>query len=179
MSNESDNKKDENETKVVPFKAPDERPLTAAERKEATLRRKAKPEYIAHRLGNVLRHLMRAVAVQSDHSMNLFHAEGSWKFMLELMERCEEPLSWYDLFDQAVKGLRDDGGPELSALNEAYREVARRRQGPRRLCISQRQQVYGGPSTSSGASRLAAKRAGTRGSAKDPGYHLEEPKPTG
>jgi DNA-binding MarR family transcriptional regulator len=57
--------------------------------------------------------------------MNLFNAEGSWKFMLELMERCEEPLSWYDLFDEAVKELRDDGGPELSDLDEAYREVAR------------------------------------------------------
>jgi hypothetical protein len=30
-----------------------------------------------------------------------------------------------DLFDTAIKGLRDDDGSELSDLDEAYREVAR------------------------------------------------------
>jgi DNA-binding MarR family transcriptional regulator len=92
---------------------------------EAFLKGNAKPRYVAHHFGDALRYLMRAVAVQTDYSSALFGAEGSWKFMSELIARCEEPPSWHELFAEAVKGLRDDGGPELSALDEAYREVAR------------------------------------------------------
>src|SRR5262249_13522785 len=97
----------------------------SAEWIEAFLKDNPKPEHIAANFGNVLRHLMRAFAAKSDYTTNLFQAEKSWQYMWKLVERCEEPLSWYCLFDKALEGLRDDRGPELSELDEAYREVAR------------------------------------------------------
>jgi DNA-binding MarR family transcriptional regulator len=97
----------------------------SAEWTEAFLKGNAEPDYIARHFGNILSHLMRAVAAKSDYSTNLFKAERSWRYMWKLVERCEEALSWYDLFDEAVKGLRDDGGRELSDLDGAYREVVR------------------------------------------------------
>jgi DNA-binding MarR family transcriptional regulator len=97
----------------------------SAEWTEAFLKDNPKPEHIAANFGNVLRHLMRAFAAKSDYTTNLFEAEKSWRYMWKLVERCEEPLSWYCLFDKALEGLRDDRGPELSELDEAYRQVAR------------------------------------------------------
>jgi DNA-binding MarR family transcriptional regulator len=104
----------------------------SAEWTEAFLKDNSKPEHIAANFGNTLRHLMRAFAAKSDHSTNLFEAVESWRYMSKLVERCEGPLSWYDVFDRALKGLRDDDGPEngyedreLRDLDKAYREVAR------------------------------------------------------
>jgi hypothetical protein len=92
---------------------------------EAILNGNAKPEYIADRLGEMLRHLIRAVAQKTDYSTNLFEAMRLWKSVWELVERCKEPLSWHDLFEEAIKGLREDGDPDRDSLDEAYREVAR------------------------------------------------------
>jgi hypothetical protein len=116
---------DNDDEKVVPFQAPNQSSLTGAELTEAFLQRNATPEYIAHQLSDMLRHLMRAISVKTNYSINLYEALGLWKFLLELVERCKEPLSWHHVFDEAIKKLRDDGAPETGDLDEAYREVAR------------------------------------------------------
>jgi DNA-binding MarR family transcriptional regulator len=94
-----------------------------------TFKGNSKPEHIAGCFSHVLHHLMHAFAVKGDYSTNLIEAREAWQYMWTLVEGCKEPLNWYEVFNKAVKTLRDAGDPERRDehrdLDEAYREVAR------------------------------------------------------
>jgi hypothetical protein len=92
---------------------------------DAFLNANANQEFIASTLTSVLRDLMRATAVKHDHVSAVVTAAESWKLLLQLLERCEQPAPWGELFEEAVKRLRDDGRPEGDDVSEALREVAR------------------------------------------------------
>jgi hypothetical protein len=92
--------------------------------RDAMREMQAHPEEIARNFRSALHHLMRAVSSQSENTTALLEARASWRFMLEGMADCKEPLDWRDIFTQAVKGFSetDHKGDEV---DEAFREVAR------------------------------------------------------
>jgi hypothetical protein len=98
--------------------------MSENESSEAFLQGNANPKHIVEVLAEVLRDLMRATAAKEDPFSAVTRATENWKHLLELLKRCEEPLSWRRLFDDAVEMLRpeDLGG---DGVDRAIQEIAR------------------------------------------------------
>jgi len=73
--------------------------------RERFLKANANPGHIASRFADVLRNLMRSVAA-NDPSRALYYAAEDMKFVADLLERCEQPMSWHSLFADAVENIQ-------------------------------------------------------------------------
>jgi len=90
---------------------------------EALLEANANPERITEKLAEVLRDLMRATAIQVHPENAIIRATENWEYLLELLKRCKEPLSWRWLFEDAVKMLRPEEA-EGDKINGAIQMIA-------------------------------------------------------
>ena len=71
--------------------------------REAFLYANANRDFISSELADVLRYLVRAM-VADDPSSSLSGAAQKMSFVDDLLQRCQEPLTWYDLRN----GIPDD-----------------------------------------------------------------------
>lgn len=83
---------------------------------EQFLKANANPEFITHRFADVVRDLMRCVAAD-EPSRPLYSAAEGMKFVMELLKRCENPVTWYSIFTSAVASIHqmlpEDGDDRL------------------------------------------------------------------
>jgi hypothetical protein len=84
----------------------------------------AYPERIAAALVEVLRDLMRATAAKHDPTMAVVRATENREYLLELLKRCNEPVSWRRLFEDAIQMLRPKE-VEFDRIEWAIQEIAR------------------------------------------------------
>jgi hypothetical protein len=87
---------------------------------ESTLRANANRANIAHEMAEVIRDLMRAV---SSDDNNGYKAAEQMERMLKYLVRCKEPLSWWEIFSDALKIIRENL-PERD-YHEGYLSVAK------------------------------------------------------
>jgi hypothetical protein len=79
--------------------------LTANEEfQERVLRANANPDIIASRFADVIRNVMRAAAA-TDPWRPLHSAGEEMKLVIELLARCEPPISWTSLFTKAIESI--------------------------------------------------------------------------
>jgi hypothetical protein len=71
---------------------------------ERVLRANADPDIIASRFAEVIRYLMRAAAA-TDPWRPLYSAGEEMKLVIELLARCETPISWTSLFTKAIESI--------------------------------------------------------------------------
>lgn len=96
---------------------------------ERLLKANANPAYIADRFADVLRNLVRAVAA-NDPSRPVHLAAEDMRFVSDLLQRCDHPLSWYSLFADAVRRVQatlPDGEDErryVQAAKDGMKYVA-------------------------------------------------------
>lgn len=93
--------------------------------REAFLKANANKEFICAQFIDVLRDLIRAVAVRDDPSAPIQRATQQWGFITELLERCEDKVSIRDMFSTAVKALRVSDQEQHDLVNEAVISAAR------------------------------------------------------
>ncbi|MBQ1498416.1 MAG: hypothetical protein IIZ38_08880 [Sphingomonas sp.] len=74
--------------------------------REAFLYANANRDFISSELADVLRYLVRAM-VADDPSSSLSGAAQKMSFVEDLLQRCQEPLTWYDLFQASVDDIRN------------------------------------------------------------------------
>lgn len=74
---------------------------------EDFLRANANPEYIGTRFAAVLRSLMRGVG-SLDPSGPVSNAAQEMRVVVELIERCPEPISFHRIFSEAVSDVREN-----------------------------------------------------------------------
>lgn len=74
--------------------------------REALLKANANKEFICTQFIDVLRDLIRAVAVRDDPSAPIWRATEQWQFITDLISHCEERVSVYEMFSTAVDALR-------------------------------------------------------------------------
>lgn len=72
---------------------------------ERFLKANARPEYIAGEVTEIIRNLMRAVA-DSDPSNATWKAAQLLNNVVELIKRCDEPLTFYGILLEAVEDLQ-------------------------------------------------------------------------
>jgi hypothetical protein len=94
--------------------------------KEAFLKANANKVFICAQFVDVLRDLIRAVAVRDDPSVPVYRAVEQWKFIIDLVQRCEEPVLAKDLFSTAVEALRVSDQDQQDDVEEAVLSAARR-----------------------------------------------------
>jgi hypothetical protein len=76
-----------------------------SEFREAFLQANARPDFIASEFANVIRYLMRAVS--ADDGGSVAEASEKMQFVNQLLQRCQEPVSWYGIFSEAVKEMQE------------------------------------------------------------------------
>jgi hypothetical protein len=84
----------------------------------------ANPKFITDHLADALRDLMRATAAKDDPVEAIMRAAKEWKFVLELLPHCKEPLTWEMLFEEAVKKLRPEE-VKGDSVDRAIQKIAR------------------------------------------------------
>src|ERR1700736_3649657 len=75
--------------------------------KEISSKTNADKEFIFRQFAEILRDLIRAVAVRDDPSPAVHRAAGQWNVLAELFSRCKEPISAYDMFLAGVTTMRN------------------------------------------------------------------------
>lgn len=91
--------------------------------RERFLRANANREYICSEFTEVLRDLIRGVAVISDPARPVSRAAKNMHFVLDLLSYSEEKIGFYDLFSEAVRRLRQYEAESL--VEETMYEAAR------------------------------------------------------
>jgi hypothetical protein len=76
---------------------------------KAFLKANANKEFICAQFIDVLRDLIRAIAVRDDPSAPIWRATEHWKFITDLPSHCEERISTHEMFSTAVNALREAG----------------------------------------------------------------------
>ncbi len=84
------------------------------------LKQNANRKFIASEMAEVVRDLMRAVS--SDHDKG-YKAARKMDNVAMLLEHCDEPLSWWDLFADAIELIKDNEHNSNSA--SADQEIAK------------------------------------------------------
>jgi hypothetical protein len=74
--------------------------------REAFLKANANPEFIASEIADLIRSLVRAFAADDPSSPTL-SAVQKMEFVLDLIRRCDEPLTWYKLFTAAFDEIHE------------------------------------------------------------------------
>ena len=74
--------------------------------REAFLQANARPDFISGEFAEALRYLIRAVAAD-DSSGALYSASEKTTFLMDLIQRCPEGLSWYSIFSEAVGEIKE------------------------------------------------------------------------
>ena len=74
---------------------------------DAFLRANANKDFICSEFTEVLRDLTRALAVVNEPHSAIHRATKKKNFVMELAEHCDEPISFYVLFSEAVRRLRN------------------------------------------------------------------------
>jgi tetratricopeptide (TPR) repeat protein len=95
--------------------------MNASEFSEAFLKANANREFIADQMADVFRELLRALS--SDNGSGYSAAE-KMDFAGELLKRCDEPLSWWQLFDDAIKIIR--ASQSVDSYTADYMHIAKR-----------------------------------------------------
>lgn len=72
---------------------------------ERFLKANANSDFIAGHFADVVRNLIRAVAA-NDPSRPLYLAAEEMRFVIELLQRCEKPVTWYSLFIDAIASIQ-------------------------------------------------------------------------
>lgn len=79
--------------------------------REAFLTANANREFIAEQLADVIRNLVRAFAA-NDPSRPIYYAAEKMDLVMDLVRRCEDPLSWHGLFTSAIADIHNAIPPE-------------------------------------------------------------------
>ena len=66
----------------------------------------ANKDYICGQFTEVLRDLIRAISAHSDYSGGLYRSTNQMQYVMKLLKECEDPISWRDLFLNAIEELR-------------------------------------------------------------------------
>jgi hypothetical protein len=80
--------------------------------REAFLKANANKDFIFTQFTEVLRDLVRAIAVRDDPSIPIYRAVEQWGFVTDLISRCEGRISAYEMFSVAVNSLREAEEPD-------------------------------------------------------------------
>ncbi len=70
----------------------------------------ANRQFIVGQMAEVIRNLMRAASSEQNNSRK---SSDQMEFVVQLLEHCDEPLTWYDLFSDAIAEIRANLGDRL------------------------------------------------------------------
>ena len=88
---------------------------------EASLYANANRQVIGSLMAEVIRDLMRALS--SDHDTG-YKASEKMNFVVDMLRRCEEPLSWHQLFSDAIAEMRES--LPVDSFDKEYIRLAKR-----------------------------------------------------
>jgi hypothetical protein len=94
--------------------------------RESFLKANANKDFICTQFAEVLRDLIRAVAVRDDPSGPIVRATEQWSSVASLLERCEEKISTREMFSNAVEVLRLPAREDGDGVDRAVIAAARR-----------------------------------------------------
>jgi hypothetical protein len=95
--------------------------------RESLLKAHANKDFICAQFTEVLRDLVRVIAVRDDPSAPVSRAAHQWALVQDLIYRCEERISIFEMFSVAVDSLRepDEPGKRHDQVSAATLRAAR------------------------------------------------------